>query len=82
MDRASSEASTTAMALVAFLLANMILFITASQIFCDPFVLILLGIVFGALLATPRLQARQQTSPVSDMRGLAGISLENRVRGF
>ena len=81
-DRASGEASAVAMALVAFLVANMILFIAASQIFGDPFVLILLGIVFGALLATPRLQARQHKSHVSELRGLAGISLENRVRGF
>lgn len=83
-DRTSGEASTTAMALVAFLVANIILFIAASQIFGDPFVLILLGIAFGALLATPRLGQRQQKSQGSDVRTLAaaGMPLENRVRGF
>ena len=83
-DRTSGQASTTAMALVAFLVANIILFITASQIFGDPFVLILLGISFGALLATPRLGQGQQKSQVSDVRtgAVAGMSLENRVRGF
>lgn len=56
-DQSSAQAVIVTNALSAFLVTNMILFVTASQVFGDPFVLILLGILFGALLATPRLLA-------------------------
>ena len=54
-NRSEAQATTIALALVSFLLANLLLFITASQVFGDPFILILMGLVLGALLATPRL---------------------------
>ena len=58
-------------ALAAFLMTNAALFVTASQMFGDPFVLILLGVVFGALLATPQLRERLQIGEVGTLR-LAG----------
>jgi len=46
--------------LVAFGLANVAFFFSAAQVYSDPFILILLGICFGAFLAVPTLIARQQ----------------------
>jgi len=46
--------------LVAFGLANVLFFFSAAQVYSDPFILILLGICFGAFLAVPTLIARQQ----------------------
>ncbi len=57
-ERSRAPAATLAVALTAFLLTNLILFVTASQVFGDPFVLILMGMAVGALLATPRLLRR------------------------
>ena len=56
-DQSSAQAVIVTNALSAFLVTNMIRFVTASQVFGDPFVLTLLGVLFGALLATPRLRA-------------------------
>ena len=46
--------------LVAFGLANLVFFFSASQVYSDPFILILLGICFGSFLTVPTLIARQQ----------------------
>ena len=46
--------------LVAFGLANVVFFFAASQVYSDPFILILMGICFGSFLAVPTLIARQQ----------------------
>jgi len=46
--------------LVAFGLANIVFFFSASQVYGDPFILLMLGICFGAFLAVPSLIARQQ----------------------
>lgn len=64
LERVSSKAFTVAAALSAFLLANSVVFVTAAQVFGDPFVLIFLGMAFGALLAVPRLVNRQ---PIGDV---------------
>lgn len=49
--------------LVAFLPANAAVFLTAHQVYGDPFVLIVLGLVTGSILAAPRmwLVARSQS---------------------
>ena len=69
-------------ALAAFLITNAVLFVTASQIFGDPFVLILLGMVFGALLATPRLRERLALTEASVLRpgGTASIHRLGNLR--
>ena len=45
--------------LIAFLPANAAVFLTAHQVYGDPFVLLTLGWMAGALLAHPRLAARE-----------------------
>ena len=85
VDRLSGDASATALALVAFLVANAISFVTASQVFGDPFVLILIGIVFGALLATPRLAAggaQMRKAGALSPRGAGGNPPHNRLGGL
>ncbi len=46
--------------LVAFLPANAAVFLTAHQVFGDPFVLIVLGLVTGSVLAYPRIWQQRQ----------------------
>jgi hypothetical protein len=45
--------------LIAFLPANAMVFLTAHQVFGDPFVLIILGLIAGSILAFPRICSRQ-----------------------
>ncbi len=84
-DRVGSGASIMARALVAFLAANIFIFITASQIFGDPFVLICLGIALGALLATPRLKnlpRRREVLASSQMSDIGGSSARGQAPQF
>jgi hypothetical protein len=53
--------------LVAILVANAFVFITAHQIFGDLFVLSLLGFFMGFVLAAPRMNAARITSPNAKM---------------
>jgi hypothetical protein len=53
--RLSAEASALRCGLVAFLVANAVGFVVASQVYGDLFVLLLLGWSAGFVLATPRL---------------------------
>jgi hypothetical protein len=46
--------------LIAFLPANAVVFLTAHQVFGDPFVLIVLGLVTGSILAFPRMWLVEQ----------------------
>jgi hypothetical protein len=59
-----SEASVLVLGLASFGIANIPSFITAAQLYGDPFVLILMSICFGSFLAVPALAAeyRQQAS--------------------
>jgi hypothetical protein len=59
-----SEASVLVLGLASFGIANIPSFITAAQLYGDPFVLIIMGICFGSFLAVPALAAeyRQQVS--------------------
>mgnify|MGYP001611211747 FL=1 len=49
--------------LVAFLPANAVVFLTAHQVFGDPFVLIVLGLVTGSILAFPRMSVSWGAMP-------------------
>lgn len=69
----SQTNSTIMLSLMAFLLVNGILFVTASQVFGDPFVLIVLGTIFGAVLSLSRILAsppavRNQSFSPYDLR--------------
>ncbi len=81
MDRVGGEAPIVAFALVAFLVANVFSFVTASQVFGDPFVLILMGIAFGALLAAPRLRSPPQKNEANALTpsGVAGVSRAHQI---
>jgi hypothetical protein len=46
--------------LLSFGLANILFFFSAGQVYSDPFVLIMMGLSFGAFLAVPTLIARHQ----------------------
>lgn len=48
--------------LIAFLPANAAVFLTAHQVYGDPFVLIVLGLVSGTILAAPRMWLAQQAA--------------------
>ena len=56
--RRSSQVFRLSSGLVAFLLANAMIFVVNTQIFSDFFVLIVMGLTFGFLLAMPRLVER------------------------
>jgi hypothetical protein len=71
-DAPASTITLTMAGLVAFLLVNIVLFVTASQVFGDPFVLIILGIVFGCVLATSRVLERQRSEFEDDGRRCFG----------
>jgi hypothetical protein len=59
-----NEASILVLGLASFGIANIPSFITAAQLYGDPFVLIIMSICFGSFLAVPALAAeyRQQAS--------------------
>jgi len=58
--RAPSHEALRIYGLVAFLPANAAVFLTAHQVFGDPFVLIVLGLVTGSVLAYPRIWQQRQ----------------------
>jgi hypothetical protein len=49
--------------LMAFLAANVPVFAVASQVYGDPFILLLLGLMAGFVLAAPRIVAREAQEP-------------------
>jgi hypothetical protein len=53
LSRKNSELAITCFGLIAILIANMSHFFVASQVFSDPFILILLGLVTGMIIALP-----------------------------
>ncbi|MEB3172417.1 MAG: hypothetical protein VKL97_00980 [Cyanobacteriota bacterium] len=59
--------------LLAFALANLPFFVAASGIYGDPFVLLLLSLSFGALLAVPLLVAQGQHLQLSGRTDAAGV---------
>ena len=58
LTRGDPETATVVMGLEAFLAANAIEFATAHQVFGDPFVLIMLGLSFGFVLAMGKPQVK------------------------
>jgi len=50
-----AETATLAYGLIAFVAANIPVFVSASQVYGDPFVLLMLGWLFGLFLSIPRL---------------------------
>jgi hypothetical protein len=50
---------------IAMLIANAFVFVTAHQIFGDPFVLILLGFLVGIVMAVPQMVALRSEVPLS-----------------
>lgn len=60
--RRSSQVFRLSSGLVAFLLANAMIFVVNTQIFSDFFVLIVVGLTFGFLLAMPRLAERMASN--------------------
>lgn len=66
LSRAEPALVTLAFGLIAFLVANAATFLVATQVFGDPFVLSMLGMSLGFLLAIPRLQsARARVATVA-----------------
>jgi hypothetical protein len=62
-------------ALLAFLPANAAVFFTAHQVFGDPFILILLGWMSGAVLALPREQLAAALAPRAPQASRGGRRL-------
>lgn len=69
--------ATVMLALISFLMVNIVLFVTASQVFGDPFVLVLLGMIFGSVLAIPPMWNRQHED---DSGGLRPEDFADRLR--
>lgn len=75
--RAPPEQALLLYGLIAFLPANAAVFLTAHQVYGDPFVLIVLGLVSGSILAAPRMWLAQQAAiagerlPAGDTRSRA-----------
>lgn len=69
--------------LVAFIAANVPIFVGAAQIFGDPFVLLILGLNLGFILSTPRIIALQTRSvgfvESSLVRSLAAMNQTARL---
>jgi hypothetical protein len=63
--------------LVAFCFANVPVFMGASQIYGDPFVLMLLGSFLGFVLAAPRLE--QRVEPRLRSQGREGLTTQART---
>lgn len=72
----SPEVSILVLGLAAFALANVPLFISAAQLYGDPFVLIMMSLALGSFLAVPTLvaQIEQQARAAAAPRPLAGTS--------
>ena len=66
--------------LLAFVAANVPVFIGASQVYGDPFVLILLGSMLGFVLAAPRVLSLQQSRAA--LRDLGPEPLRNAPRPY
>jgi hypothetical protein len=60
LERLPSNIGTLLLGLVSFGLANVLFFFSAGQVYSDPFVLIMMGLCFGAFLSVPSLIARHQ----------------------
>ena len=60
LDRLPGSLASLLLGLASFGLANILFFFSAGQVYSDPYILILLGLCFGAFLAVPTLIARQQ----------------------
>lgn len=71
VSRRSTVVARLAYGLAAFLVANLSVFFVATQVFGDLFVLLLLGLVSGFLVATPVLAEREQAR-----RGVARSPVE------
>lgn len=68
VSRRSASIARLAYALLAFLLANLAVFIVATQVFGDVFVLIILGLLAGFFAATPVLAEREMVQPAAARR--------------
>jgi hypothetical protein len=77
-----TEVSILLLGLVSFAIANVPLFISAAQLYGDPFVLILMSLSLGSFLAVPSLvaQAQQQAQAAAAARALAGSSAPLSLR--
>ncbi|MCP5155206.1 MAG: hypothetical protein H6983_13640 [Ectothiorhodospiraceae bacterium] len=73
--RADRARSVTAMGLAAFLVANLVTYAAAAQVYGDPFVLLLLGLATGVLLACVR-APEASVSPLP-----AGTAADSRPGG-
>jgi len=62
VQRGDPQFATATYGLVAFLAANIPIFMSASQVYGDPFVLLVLGSLLGFLLSVPRLVGLQTVS--------------------
>jgi hypothetical protein len=60
LDRLPSNVAFLLLGMLSFGLANILFFFSAGQVYSDPFVLIMLGLCFGAFLSVPTLVARHQ----------------------
>ena len=67
--RRSSQVFRLSSGLTAFLLANAMIFVVNTQIFSDFFVLIVMSLTFGFLLAMPRLAERTASNAPYGTRG-------------
>lgn len=63
LDRLSQSNAYLLLGLVSFALSNILFFVSAGQVYSDPFVLLMLGVCFGSFLSIPTLIAYQQYRP-------------------
>jgi hypothetical protein len=70
LERLPNKVAFPLLGLLSFGLANVLFFFSAGQVYSDPFVLIIMGLCFGAFLAVPSLIARHhlEASQVSASR--------------
>jgi uncharacterized membrane protein len=64
LERLPNNIAFLLLGLLSFGLANILFFVSAGQVYSDPFVLIMMGLCFGSFLAVPSLIARQQLETV------------------
>jgi hypothetical protein len=64
LERLPNNIAFLLLGLLSFGLANILFFVSAGQVYSDPFVLIMMGLCFGSFLAVPSLIARHQLETV------------------
>ena len=77
-----SEVRKIIMGMAAFLVANAFVFAGAHQVYSDPYILLVLGISFGFVLAARRLQGEGSMTEAFSVRQAASSLLSSKPRIF